>query len=71
MGFDGEDEEIEKIDAGGNYIGTITQDPQGQSINVAEHIDKWLAGETFDQQLETPAGVYCAEGQVTAAEIMG
>lgn len=71
VGFDGEDEEIEKVDAGTNYIATITQDPAGQSTNVALHIDKWLAGESFDQMLETPAGVYCAEGQLTGAEIMG
>ena len=71
VGFDGEDEEIEKIDAGTIYIATITQDPSGQSTNVANYIDKWLAGETFDQQLETPAGVYCAAGQLAGADIIG
>lgn len=71
VGFDGEDEELEKIDAGGNYIGTVTQDPRGQAALVVEQVQKWQKGETFDQVIETPAGVYCAEGQLEGAEILG
>ncbi|MEG0914058.1 MAG: substrate-binding domain-containing protein, partial [Oscillospiraceae bacterium] len=71
VGFDGEDEEIEKIDAKTNYIASITQDPKGQAELVAKYVDLWQKGETFAQKEETPAGVYCAEGQFTGAEILG
>ncbi len=71
VGFDGEDEEIEKIDAGTNYIATVTQDPVGQAKLAAEHVAKWLNGESFDQLKETPAGVYCADGQIAGSDIVG
>lgn len=71
IGFDGEDEEIEKIDAKTNYIATITQDPVGQAKLVAEYVAKWQNGETFEQKEETPAGVYCEKGQLTGADILG
>ena len=71
FGFDGEDEEIAAIDSGTNYVATITQDPAGQAKLVAEKVDLWVAGETFAQMEETPAGVYCAEGQLSGAEILG
>lgn len=71
IGFDGEDEELEKVDAGGNYIATVTQDPRGQAALVVEHVQKWQAGESFEQLIETPAGVYCAEGQLAGDDIVG
>lgn len=71
FGFDGEDEELANIDKGANYIATITQDPAGQAKLVAEKVDLWVGGTTFDQKEETPAGVYCADGQLTGAEILG
>lgn len=70
IGFDGEDEEIQRIDEKTNYLATITQSPAGQATLVAEHIDKWLNGETFEQMIETPAGVYSENGQESAADIL-
>ena len=70
IGLDGEDEEILAVDEEKNYIASITQDPKGQSKLVAENIEKWLKGESFEQIQETPAGVYCAEGQFTGEEIL-
>lgn len=70
FGFDGEDEEIQLIDEGTNYLATITQDPSGQATLVAEHVDLWLAGTDFEQFKETPAGVYCADGQIKASDII-
>ncbi len=70
MGFDGEDEEIQLIDKGTNYIATITQNPMGEATLAAEMVDKWLKGEKFDQTYEMPAGVYSAEGQITADQII-
>lgn len=70
IGLDGEDEEIQAVDKGQNYIASITQDPKGQAKLIAANIDKWQAGETFDQIQETPAGIYCAEGQFTGEEIL-
>ncbi len=71
FGFDGEDEELELIDGGTNYLATITQDPKGQATLLAENVDKWLAGETIEQIQETPAGVYGPDGQLSGAEILG
>ena len=70
IGLDGEDEEILAVDAQKNYIASITQDPKGQSKLVAENIEKWQKGESFEQIQETPAGIYCAEGQFTGEEIL-
>lgn len=71
MGYDGEDEEKELIDKGTNYIATITQDPEGEAHTTVEHIKKYLNGETFDKIVPIPAGVYCAEGQLTSDQILG
>ncbi len=70
IGFDGEDEELELIDKGTNYLATITQDPKGQALLVVDRIEKWRNGETFEQLEETPAGVYCAEGQLSGSDIL-
>lgn len=70
VGFDGEDEELQLIDAGTNYVGTVTQDPKGQATLLAENVDAHLAGEKRDQIQETPAGVYSQKGQLTANDIL-
>lgn len=70
FGFDGEDEEIELIDKGTNYVATITQDPKGQATLLAANIDAFVAGEEIEQIQPTPAGVYCAEGQLAGADIL-
>ncbi len=71
MGYDGEDEERKLVDKGANYIGTITQDPAGEATVIAEHIDQWGRGETFHQSYKVPAGIYCAKGQLTSAQVLG
>lgn len=69
FGYDGEDEELEVIDKGGNYIGTITQAPDMEASTTVEYIKKYLAGEEFDKIVPISAGIYCAEGQLTAEEV--
>ena len=71
MGFDGEDEELALVDEKGNYVGTITQDPNGQATLVSSYVDMWVAGETFEQKEETPAGVYTPAGQLKGSDITG
>lgn len=71
MGYDGEDEELKLIDKGTNYIGTVTQDPAGEATVTAEYMDKWIKGETFEQTYKVPAGIYCAEGQLTSDQVLG
>lgn len=71
MGYDGEDEELELIDQGKNYIGTVTQNPQGEAEATIHAIEKFLAGEEFEQIELIPAGVYCKEGQLTSEQILG
>ncbi|MDD2959761.1 MAG: substrate-binding domain-containing protein [Lachnospiraceae bacterium] len=69
FGYDGEDEEMEVIDKGENYIGTITQAPDVEASTTVEYIKKYLAGETFDKIVPISAGIYCKDGQLTAEEV--
>lgn len=72
VGYDGEDEEIQHIDEGGNYIATICQDPAGESAVTVDAIEKVLAGESVEGGYETPAKVYGKDvGYVTSDEILG
>ena len=72
VGFDGEDEELQHIDEGGNYIATICQDPVGESEVTVEAIATVLAGGTVEGGHETPAKVYGqGAGYVTSDEILG
>ena len=71
FGFDGEDDEISLIDKGTQYMATITQDPVSMSRLVAEKIqDHYVDGNPIDQAIETPAGVYCSQGQLDGATIL-
>lgn len=72
VGFDGEDEELQHIDEGGNYIATICQDPAGESAVTVEAIKTVLEGGTVEGGHETPAKVYGqGAGYVTSDEILG
>lgn len=72
VGFDGEDEELQDIDEGGNYIATICQDPAGESAVTVEAIKTVLEGGTVEGGHETPAKVYGqGAGYVTSDEILG
>ncbi len=71
VGFDGEDEEIQHIDEGGNYICTICQDPVGESEVTVEAIKTVLEGGTVEGGHETPAKIYGTEtGYVTSDELL-
>lgn len=70
VGYDGEDEEIELIDKGTNYIATITQNPTLEATTTVEYVEKILAGESFEKVVPIPAGVYCAEGQLTSEQVL-
>ena len=72
VGFDGEDEEIQHIDEGGNYVATICQDPVGESEVTVAAIKTVLEGGTVEGGHETPAKVYGAGvGYVTSDELLG
>lgn len=70
VGYDGEDEELELIDKKLNYIGTISQNPALEASTTADYVSKYLAGETFEKNVPIPAGIYCAEGQLTQDEVL-
>lgn len=71
VGFDGEDEELQHIDEGGNYIATICQDPVGESEVTVEAIKTVLNGGTVEGGHETPAKVYGkGVGYVTSDELL-
>ena len=72
VGFDGEDEEIQYVDEGGNYIATICQDPVGESEVTVDAIKTVLEGGTVEGGHETPAKVYGkGVGYLTSEEILG
>lgn len=70
VGYDGEDEELETIDKGGNYIATITQAPKAEATVAIEALDKLFAGEELAQIELVPAGIYSSEGQLTSEEVL-
>lgn len=72
VGFDGEDEEIQHVDEGGNYIATICQDPAGESAVTVDAIETVLNGGTVEGGHETPAKIYGkGAGYVTSEDILG
>lgn len=58
VGFDGEDEELQHIDEGGNYIATVCQQPALESAVTVDAIETVLGGGTVEGGHETPAIVY-------------
>lgn len=71
VGFDGEDEELQHIDEGGNYVATICQDPVEESRVTVEAIKTVLEGGTVEGGHETPAKIYgTGVGYVLADEIL-
>lgn len=58
VGFDGEDEELDHIKEGGNYIATICQQPALESRVTVEAIKTVLNGGTVEGGHETPAIVF-------------
>ena len=72
VGFDGEDEELQHIDEGTNYIASICQDPAGEARVTVEAIKTVLEGGSVEGGHETPAKVYGKEvGYLTEEEILG
>ena len=71
IGYDGEDEEIERIDEGNNYIATVTQNPEGEAESMINAIEKIFNGEEYETVELIPAGIYCADGQLTSEEVLG
>lgn len=71
VGFDGEDEELQLIDQGTNYLATVTQDPIGMARLAAEKVDEYvIQGKDIEQAIETSAGVYGPDGQIDGGDIM-
>ena len=58
VGFDGEDEELQHIDEGGNYIATVCQQPALESAVTVDAIETVLGGGAVEGGHETPAIVY-------------
>lgn len=71
LAYDGEAEEMEAIDNGtGTYLATITQDPAGMATTIADEVAEYMFnGATYEQFQSAPAGVYCKDGQLSAAEL--
>ena len=71
-GFAAEQEEMDKTDAGTNYIASILQLPAAMAEETVQMIDDYLnAGATYEKTTASDSGVYCAEGALTSAQIMG
>ena len=71
VAYDGEDEEKEAIDNGtGTYLATVTQDPAGMSRTIVDEVGQYIFdGATFEQFQSAPAGVYCIDGEISAADL--
>lgn len=70
IGFDCEDEEVERIDGNTQYIASVMQFPEQMAKTTIENIEKYVfGGETIEQHLGCDAGVYCVNGALTAADI--
>ena len=70
IGFDCEDEEVERIDAGTQYIASVMQFPAVMAETTIDNIDKYVFGnESIEQSLGCDAGIYCAQGEISAEEI--
>ena len=70
VGYDGEDEEVEKINEGGNYIGSVTQAPADEATAAMQAIEDIFAGKEVEEVMVIPGGVYCKDGQLTGAEVL-
>ncbi len=72
VGFDGEDEELQRVDEDTNYIASICQDPVEESRVTVDAIETVLGGGSVEGGHETPAKIYGkGVGYLTEADIMG
>ena len=72
VGFDAEQEEKDKIDAGTNYIASVMQLPASMAEETIEMIDGYVnEGKTYDKQVASASGVYCTEGALISTDIVG
>lgn len=72
IGFDAEQEEMDKIDAGTNYIASILQLPAAMAEETVKMIDDYLnAGATYEKTTASDSGVYCRDGALSSADILG
>ncbi|MCE5188703.1 MAG: substrate-binding domain-containing protein [Eubacteriales bacterium] len=71
ISMDGEDEEKQMIDKENSiFLLTVTQDPAGMSQTIAQNVADYIFNKaTFEQFQSAPAGVYCAEGSLTADQV--
>ncbi len=72
VGFDCEDEEVELIDKGTQYIASVMQLPAGMAQQTIQNIEDYLYnGATFEKSTPYESGVYCAQGALTTEDILG
>ena len=71
VSMDGEDEEKEMIDLEDSiYLLTVTQDPAGIARTICQNIEDYVFnGAEFEEFQSAPAGLYTADGEVTADEV--
>ena len=68
VGFDAEQEEIDKIDAGTNYIASIMQLPAAMAQATIDIIDDLVNnGVVPEKKMASDSGVYCIEGAISSA----
>ena len=71
FGYDGEDEEVELIDKGTNYVASVTLSPAEEASAAVDAILKHLNGESYDGLVVIDAGVYTKDGQLTSDQVLG
>lgn len=68
VGTDAEDEEIELIDAGTQYIASVMQQPYEMGEFAVQCATDYFAGETLESYYAYSTGVYCIDGPVIYEE---
>ena len=72
VGFDAEQEEKDKIDAGTNYIASVMQLPASMAEETIDMINGYVnEGKTYDKQVASASGVYCPDGALISSDIIG
>ena len=69
IGTDAEDEEIELIDSGTQYIGSVMQFPADMAEFCVQCIADYMAGETLESYYAYDTGVYGVDGIVLAEDL--
>lgn len=72
VGFDCEDDEVELIDSGTQYIATIKQLPYEMAVQTIQNVEDFLFnGAEFEKSTPFESGLYCIDGDLKSVDVIG